>query len=284
MYLRAILSLVIAWGPCLPLAAWQPVEKTREGKPPSKQEVADKEAEREKRLAAMAHIADQFRVQVVKDDQPRDVPRLEAPILRFNDPAREFHDATLWAWGDKGRPVCLLAIEQYGDRWFECISLADGTLTADAERLKWRPKSPGITLAPFPEAPLPAKGLARRMVQMKDLLGQLTAYEVGKTGSRYELRLMPRALHRYQDAESGLADGAIFAFAYGTNPELLAIIEARGEEGKPQWHVGFARCGTAEPHVLLGEKEIFHLPYARGTTPADPYWNFSYRFAEQKGE
>lgn len=284
MYLRAILSLVIAWGPCLPLAAWQPTEKTREGKPPFKQEAADKEAEREKRLAAMQHIADQFHVQVVEDGKPRDVPRLESPILRFNDPAREFHDATLWAWGDKGRPVCLLAIEQYSGRMFELISLADGTLTADAERLKWRPKSPGITLAPFPEAPPPARQSARRMVQMKDLLGKLAAYEVGKTGSRYELRLMPRALYRYQDPESELTDGAIFAFAYGTNPELLAIIEARGEAKEAAWHVGFARCGTAEPHVLLGDKEIFHLPYARGTTAADPYWNFSHRFAEKKRE
>ena len=237
---------------------------------------------RQQRLAAMRNIAERFTVQVTEEGQTRQVPLMESPILRFNDPAREFHDATLWAWGDKGRPVCLLAVEQYGQTMFESISLADGTLTADADQLKWRPKAAGIELKLFPDAPPPAKTAPRRMAQMKELLGKLSAYEVGKTGSRYELRLMTRPLHRYDDLENGLEDGAIFAFAYGTNPELLAVIEARGKEGEVKWQVGFARCGTAEPHVLLDKTEIFTLPYARGTTAADPYWNFSYRFEEKK--
>jgi hypothetical protein len=269
MWWRAILSAACFLALCLPLAAQEAAEK------------AAKEKAREERLNAMRQIAERFTVQTTDMDQTRKVPLMQSPILRFNDPAREFHDATLWAWGDKGRPVCLLAIEQYGDQWFECISLADGTLTADADKLKWRPKAPGLKLAPFPDAPPPAKTAPRRMAQMKELLGKLSAYEVGKTGSRYELRLMARPLHRYQDSDAQIHDGAIFAFAYGTNPELLAVIEARGEADKSQWQVGFARCGTAEPHVLLDKTEIFTLPYARGTTAADPYWNFAYRFGEK---
>ena len=73
----------------------------------------------------------------------------------------------------------------------------------------------------------------------------------------------------------------IFAFAYGTNRELLAVIEARGAAEPaqgPKWQLGFARCGTAEPHVLLQDQEIFTLPYARTTGAKDPYWNFSYTF------
>jgi len=267
---RAVFSLAFFFALCLPLSAQEESDKDK------------RDEAREKRLADMRQIAERFTVQVVTDDKPRKVPLMESPILRFNDPAREFHDATLWAWGDKGRPVCLLAIEQYGARWFECISLADAGLAADADALKWRPKSAGISLAPFPNAPMPAKSAARRMAQMKELLGKLSAYEVGKTGSRYELRLMARPLHRYQDLEAELQDGAIFAFAYGTNPELLAVIEARGTAEKSQWQVSFARCGTAELHVLFDKTEVFTLPYARGTTPADPYWNFSYRFAEKK--
>src|SRR5262245_45052560 len=165
MCCRAVLSVAFlcAIGP--PLSAQEQPNK-------------DKEEAREQRLTAMRQIAERFTVQVMVDDKPRKVMLLESPILRFNDPAREFHDATLWAWGDKGRPVCLLSIEQYGDRWFECISLSDAGLTADADALKWRPKSPGISLAPFPDAAPPAKSAARRMAQMKDLLGKLSAYEV----------------------------------------------------------------------------------------------------------
>ncbi|HEX5103711.1 MAG TPA: hypothetical protein VFV87_07880 [Pirellulaceae bacterium] len=257
------------------------------------QESPDKEAAREARLKAMQQIAGRFKVQAGEGAERKDVPLLEAPLLRFNDPARDFHDATIWGWGEEGRPLCLLTVEQYGERsWFECISLAADPFAAEAETLRWSPKAAGVELQPYPDAPAVADKAPRRLIQMKELLGELRAYEVGHDGSRYELRLMPKQLHRYDNAEAGLVDGAIFAFAYGTNPELLALIEARlPAEAAPtadkltadkpaaaQWQVGFARCGTAEPHVLLAEKEIFTLPYARGTKPGDAYWNFSYQF------
>jgi hypothetical protein len=241
-------------------------------------------AARKARLKAMQQIAERFKVQAGEGDERKKVPLIEAPILRFNDPAREFHDATLWAWGQTGRPLCLLAIEQYGDRsWFEFIALSSQRLTAEAETLRWAPGASSIELKPFPDAPPPSDKAPQRLVQMKELLGQLTAYEVGRTGSRYELRLMPRPLHRYHDDKAevvneAILDGAIFAFAYGTNPELLAVIEARGAAASAQWQIGFARCGTAEPHVLLKAKEIFKLPYAKTTDAKDPYWNFSYTF------
>src|SRR5262245_13013673 len=118
------------------------------------QEAPEAEAAREARLKAMYGIAQRFNVQVGEGAERKPVPLMESPILRFNDPAREFHDATLWAWGDAGRPLCLLAIEQYGDRsWYECISLAGDKLSADADGLKWPRKGPGITLSPFPDAP-----------------------------------------------------------------------------------------------------------------------------------
>jgi hypothetical protein len=230
----------------------------------------------------MQKIAARFTVQAGEKEQARTVPLMESPILRFNDPAREFHDATLWAWGEKGRPLCLLAIEQYKDSWYEFISLADEPLVAETKGIKWQPKPPGITLQTFPDAPKPAKDAPRRLAQMKTLLGKLAVHEVGRDGSRYELRLMTTPLHRYADADAELQDGAIFAFAYGTNPESLAVIEARGKADAPAWHVAFARCGTAEPYVMLGDKELFHLPYATQTKPTDPYWNFAYRFPEEK--
>ena len=268
---RTITALACIFALCLPLAAQESAER------------AAKEQAREERLAAMRKIAERFTVQMTDMDQTRKVPLMQSPILRFNDPAREFHDATLWAWGEKGRPVCLLSIEQYDNHsWFECISLVGGKLTADADKLQWRPAADGMKLAPFPDAPAPAKSAPRRMAQMKELLGKLSAYEVGTAASRFELRLMARPLHRYEDSEAGLQDGAIFAFAYGTNPELLAVIEARSAAETTQWQVGFARCGTYEPHVLLDKTEIFTLPFLRKTTAADPYWNFSYRFADQK--
>src|SRR5262245_15754709 len=177
-------------------------------------------AARKARLKAMQQIAERFKVQAGEGEQRKKVPLIEAPILRFNDPAREFHDATLWAWGETGRPLCLLAVEQYGDRsWFEFIALSAQRFTAEAEALRWAPRASSVELRPFPDASRASDKAPQRLVQMKDLLGQLTAYELGRTGSRYELRLMPRPLYRYSDDKDELVDGAIFAFAYGTNPE-----------------------------------------------------------------
>jgi hypothetical protein len=238
------------------------------------------EPSREERLVAMRSIAERFKVRTAEPGEPRELPLIATPLLRFNDSARELSDASLWAWGSTGRPACLLAMEQYGEQWwFELISLSPGKLTAEAEPLKWTPQSPGLQLQPFPEAPRPSKEAARRLPQMRDLLGKLLVHEVGRTGTRYELRLMPKPLHRYASPEEKLHDGAIFAFSYGTNPELLAIVEAHGETAdEATWMVGFTRCGTAEPHVVLNEKEIFELPYAVQTGPKDPYWNFPFKF------
>src|SRR5262245_3548318 len=243
----------------------------------------DKEA-REARLAGMRRIAERFKVRVAESGEPRELPLVETPLLRFNDPARDFHDASLWAWGAEGRPVCLLAMEQYGGQWwFELISLSSAKFTAEAETLKWTPQSPGLEMQPVPDAAKPAGEAVRRLPQMRELLDRLEAYEVDRLGKRFELRLMAKPLHRYSDPEHELQDGAIFAFSYGTNPELLAIVEAVGETAETaEWRIGFARCGAAEPHVLLNEKEIFRLPYAGRTTANDPYWNFPFKFPADK--
>jgi len=265
--MRCRIALALVLGCCVYVAA---------DDPPSAK------SDREKRLESMHQLVAQFKILKADEEEPQSL--MAAPLLRFDDPTRDFHDGTLWAWGERGRPLCLLAVEQYGQTMFEFISLAEGEakFTAAAEGLKWQPKAPGVTFQPLPDAPPPAKTAPRRTAQMKELLGELSVHEIGRTGNRYELRLMPKPLHRYADAEANVQDGALFAFAYGTNPELLAVIESRGPADDAQWHVAFARCGTAEPHVLLKEKEIFTLAYATRTSPEDPYWNFAARLPPKK--
>ena len=51
--------------------------------------------------------------------------------------------------------------------------------------------------------------------------------ETGTTAkSEWELRLMPTPLLRYSSATNKIIDGALFAFAQGTNPEALVLVEA----------------------------------------------------------
>src|SRR5262245_51623953 len=141
----------------------------------------------DERLAVMRGAAEKMKVKTAGDGEPVELPLMPAPLLRFNDPARDLGDASLWAWGEKGRPTCLLAMERYGSQWFfELISLATEPFTADLESRKWAPQSAGIQLLPFPDAPRPARDAVRRLPQMRDLLGKLRAHEVGGDGRRYE--------------------------------------------------------------------------------------------------
>jgi hypothetical protein len=245
----------------------------------------DKAAQREQRLTDMRQKAESFEVARVEAEESVKLERLKDPLLRFDDPAREFHDGTMWAWGKKGRPEVLLTIEQYGapgkqsTPWFELISLSSGKVTAKVtERLQWTPREPGLVLTPVAGAPDPAETAAGRLKQMRDIARRLAVYEVGTNRQRYELQYKSQPIHRYDDVENGLVDGAIFVFAYGTNPELLLIVEARREDaGKAAWQQGFARTAAAELHVLDGESELWTRPYQYRPTPQDAYWYFQRR-------
>src|SRR5262249_57516318 len=121
--------------------------------------------------------------------EPGELPLVETPLLRFNDPARDFHDASLWAWGAEGRPVCLLAMEQYGGQWwFELISLSSAKFTAEAETLKWTPQSPGLEIQPVPDAAKPAGEAVRRLPQMRALLAPLGANEENPPEKPFEMQ------------------------------------------------------------------------------------------------
>ena len=82
---------------------------------------------------------------------------------------------------------------------------------------------------------------------MKELARRFKAFEFFQPrGSdsleRYELRLLPQPIHRYADASAGLLDGALFVIAYGTNPEVVLVIEANGKEKtQPVWTFALAR-------------------------------------------
>ena len=103
----------------------------------------------------------------------------------------------------------------------------------------------------FPKAPPPAEDAAQRLRQMKDLVRQIRARESSRLREQsasvkpvqfYELRVLPQPVHRYADAKSGLIDGGMFLIAYGLNPEVILLMEARREgPSGPEWYCGCAR-------------------------------------------
>ena len=74
---------------------------------------------------------------------------------------------------------------------------------------------------------------------------------------RYDLRLMPQPIHQYViDEGKESHKGVIFVFAYGTNPEVLLLIEPL-DDG---WQYGIARMTGAEATVKLDDRVVWTKP------------------------
>jgi hypothetical protein len=112
---------------------------------------------------------------------------------------------------------------------------------------------------------------------MKALARRFSTHEFwDPNNSRYELRLLVSPLHRYEDED--VADGAVFGFVHGTNPEVLLLLETLKPKpgSKAGWRYTFTRLGSAEMHAELDGKEVWTVPRAVGVVgaPIDPYWMF----------
>src|SRR4051794_6067653 len=62
------------------------------------------------RLRAMREIAEGVAMEMDRGGARVRVAMRDEPIYRFNDPARQFSDGTVWAWTISGRPVALLTV------------------------------------------------------------------------------------------------------------------------------------------------------------------------------
>ena len=190
---------------------------------------------------------------------------ISEPIFRFDDPARRFSDGTIWAFGKSGRPDALLCLSLEKDdrgqlKWIhELTSLSSGTVAASSRHgsgpWTWNPNEAGIVLQPIPKGQPPADDEGKRLRQMRETARRFKASESldparNDPSDRFELRHLPQPILRYQNPDAGLVDGAIFLMAYGRNPEIALLIEARREDqGEPAWFYGLARIGAARLRV-----------------------------------
>ncbi|HJZ53990.1 MAG TPA: hypothetical protein VKE74_03490, partial [Gemmataceae bacterium] len=90
------------------------------------------------------------------------------------------------------------------------------------------------------KAPAPADSAAGRLVQMRALADRFTA-TVTFRGDKSALRRLTAPVYRYGDEKRPPLDGAVFAFAQATDPEVLLLLEARVSNGTAQWQYALAR-------------------------------------------
>jgi hypothetical protein len=221
------------------------------------------------------------------------------PLLRYSDPTRGgvgdgkneppanvLLDGSVWRMGTEGRPTALVTVEIYqeanGSRVlaYEFLSLSETkfSLKHKTRRIHWDPMDSALKLEELPKASKPAATAAERLLQMRQMARRFAATERHNQES-IECRLLTQPIDRYQSAAEKIVDGAIFAYANGTNPELGVILESDGE----RWRYGIFRLTSAEASVALDGRQVavFERFNARGRTDG-PYHSAAHRIDGDK--
>ena len=223
------------------------------------------------RLAIMEQTIAGF--DVTSDGLPAGpVPKFAAkPLLRYSDPTRGLTEATVlldasvWRLGESGRPTALVTLEIYrGGDGSKVLSYEFASLTAakfslrqkQHETVVWHATGSAIRMTPLADAPAPAKNSAGRLAQMRQLARQFAVREKLHGGEVVECRLLAQPIDRYASATDKITDGAIFAFANGTNPELGLVLECDDE----RWTYGAVRLSAAETTLERSGREVATFP------------------------
>jgi hypothetical protein len=235
------------------------------------------EARREAQLKNLKRSAAQYTVSPA-DDRKRPFKFREEPVLRFSNPITGCKDGGIYLWVDRGRPRAIVKVFTYDNEHFthEWQSLSEGALVAERDgKSVWNPTDPGVVFRELAGAPKPAESAAERLRQMKALAEKFSAtYADGPPSTKpLELRMLIRPVFRFEpgDDQSG-PDGAAFAFANGTNPMALLLLEARPVGESRKYYYALARTATGEVAARYDEKDIFSTK--RYDFPGDPKQTF----------
>lgn len=239
---------------------------------------AEDDPQAKRRLEVMRAAVDALETKS-SELKPKALAAVPKPLLRYNDPTRGgvkeesannfLLDAGLWRLGAEGRPTALVTLEIYqlpnGAHVlsYEFLSLTERpfSLKHKTEAVRWDATGSGLSLKDLPDAPKPAATAAARLTQMRQLARRFGAKETYNKET-VECRLIAQPLDRYQSESEKIVDGAIFALANGTNPEIGIVLECNAE----RWVYGIIRLSAAEAQVTLDGQKVaaFEKFNARG--------------------
>jgi hypothetical protein len=247
---------------------------------------AEDDPEAKRRLAVMQASVEALAAK--SDDlKPKALAPAPQPLLRYNDPTRGgvkeegnnnyLLDAGVWRLGTEGRPTALVTLEIYrhpdGKHLlsYEFLSLTEKSfsLKHKTEEVLWDATGSGLSLKDLPDAPKPATTAAARLTQMRQLARRFGATETYNKDT-VECRLIAQPIDRYQSEADKIVDGAIFALANGTNPEIGIVLECDAE----RWNYGVLRlCGAKSAVTLDGKQVAAYEKFTAGGRPEGAYVN-----------
>lgn len=241
----------------------------------------------------MQSLAEATEVQLPESDALAQL--VSKPVFRYDDQPRKFIDATMWIWTDGERPVACQKVEArlhqstLQPQWGYCFT----SLTAEklavrwsADR-QWESQEAGVAFEPLPSAPRPDARDRQRKLQARELARQFSGRVLidPRTKSSAEMRLLPRPIYEYADPQSEVLRGAVFGFeTNGTNPDLLVLLEVRGNAGAEAWHFAPARMTTGGITLDHSEKTVWTAPFVSPHDGPFATWLFFSTERESPGD
>jgi hypothetical protein len=191
----------------------------------------------------------------------------EKSLLNWTNPVRQSEKGETFVWLHKQRPYAIATFFTYGydnktylKHEFHSLSPVPLEATFDG-KTAWTPKDPGLTWKDVPMAPAPAGNRTGRVLQMRQLARQFRAELNSPKNERTELRLAPRPLYEYSAPDAGVHDGVILSFVVATDPEVLLLMEAygdnRGGKSATSFRYAFARFHYWDVTAYLGDDKVW---------------------------
>jgi hypothetical protein len=121
-----------------------------------------------------------------------------------------------------------------------------------------------------PNAPVPAASRAARLAQMKAISRRFAAHTEEATRGKRILRLLPTPLDRIREDSPDEADGALFSFVVGNDPEVMLFVEkGKNAVRVAAWQYGLVLSTRSTSIATLDDREVWRYDSA-GKNVGDP--------------
>jgi hypothetical protein len=192
-------------------------------------------------------------------DHKRKAELVADPVFRWQNLVRERgQSGAMYVWALEGRPVVIGGVfsnpagNNRRDIIHEFHALSPEQLFPEFRnsQSKWLPKA-AVKMEKLPDSPDVEETAAKRMLQLRAIGRDFAAISVDDQNQRWQLRLLPKPLYRYDKPQGNIIDGALLAFLSdaGTDPEIILILEARQEANRKIWFYRTIRLSISDLYV-----------------------------------
>lgn len=215
-------------------------------------------------------------------------------VLTTTNPSRGAgSDGTMMLWLHEGRPLVAVSVYNWEGKIhheIDSLSRVVGVNGIAPNGKRWAPSKPGVTFKPLAELPLAKENSdSRRLLQMKEFAKQFRVTMLGfndQNSDREQLRMLATPVYRYAlNSKSSkypeVVDGAVFAFAQGSDPEALLVIEGIKNDQKIAWEYAIVRATAGALEATRESVNVFTAEkFPVNSDPGKPHFTFEHSIAE----